>query len=71
MVPILLRKASPGPVMRKKPPTKNHIVGSARKRRVSPFRSQVFLRSSSSWVFIGAAAWSRGLEEWLAGLMVP
>lgn len=31
MVPRLLMKASPGPVTRKNPPARNHMVGSARK----------------------------------------
>ena len=48
MVPKLLMKASPGPVARKNPAIRNHMVGSVRKRRVSAFNSQVFLRSSSS-----------------------
>lgn len=40
-------KASPGPVVRKKPEARSHIVGSARKRRVSVSRSRVFLRADS------------------------
>ena len=47
IVPRLLMNASPGPVTRKKPAARSHIVGSIRKRRVSVFRSQVFLRRSS------------------------
>lgn len=37
-------KASPGPVVRKKPAARSHIVGSVRKRRVSVFRRRVFFR---------------------------
>lgn len=48
MVPRLLMNASPGPVTRKNPPARNHMVGSARKWRVSMFRSHAFLRISSS-----------------------
>ena len=48
MVPRLLMKASPGPVTRKKPAASHHMVGSIMKRRVSSFRSHVFLRASSS-----------------------
>ena len=47
-VPRLLMKASPGPVTRKKPAARNHIVWSPRKRRVSALRSHLFWRSSSS-----------------------
>ena len=48
MVPKLLMNVSQGPVARKNPAMKNHMVGSVRKRRVSAFKSQVFFRSSSS-----------------------
>ena len=48
MVPRLLMKASPGPVVRKKPAARSHIVGSVRKMRVSAFRTRVFLRVSES-----------------------
>ena len=47
MVPRLLMKASPGPVVRKKPAAMSHIAGSVRKMRVSVFRSMVFLRAGS------------------------
>lgn len=53
IVPRLLMKASPGPVVRKKPAVRSHIVGSVRKMRVSVFKSMVFLRAVSE---------SRGLE---------
>lgn len=62
MVPRLLIKASPGPVTRKKPAARNHIVGSPRKRRVSALRSQVFLRVSSSSCALMAAGSSS--ERW-------
>ena len=42
IVPTLLTKASPGPVVRKKPAARSHIVGSERKRRVSVLRRKVF-----------------------------
>ena len=52
MVPRLLMKASPGPVVRKKPAARSHSVGSVRKMRVSVFRSMFFLRTlSDSWGF--------------------
>lgn len=47
-------KASPGPVVRKKPEARSHIVGSARKRRVSVFRRRVFLRADSE---VGGLVW--------------
>ena len=57
MVPKLLIKASQGPVARKNPAMRNHMVGSVRKRRVSAFNSHVFLRSSSSsWAFAVASS---------------
>ena len=40
-------KASPGPVVRKKPAVMNHSAGSVRKMRVSVFKSIVFLRAES------------------------
>ena len=43
MVPRLLMKASPGPVVRKKPRARSHIVGSVRKMRVSALRRSIFL----------------------------
>ena len=46
-------KASPGPVVRKKPAARSHIVGSVRNMRVSVFKSMVFLRAESE---------SRGFE---------
>ena len=53
MVPRLLMKASPGPVVRKKPLARNHIVGSVRKMRVSTLSRRVFLNleseSGKSW----------------------
>lgn len=47
MVPTLLMKASPGPVVRKKPAAMSHMAGSVRKRRVSVLSSMVFLRAMS------------------------
>ena len=38
-------KASPGPVVRKKPAARSHIVGSVRKTRVPVFKSTVFFRA--------------------------
>ena len=56
IVPRLLIKASPGPVTRKKPAARSHIVGSRRKRRVSVFRSQNFLRRFSENSLVPADA---------------
>ncbi len=39
-------KASPGPVTRKKPAARSHMVGSWRKARVSALRRGGFLRGS-------------------------
>ena len=50
IVPRLFMKASPGPVVRKNPAAKNHILGSVRKRRVSVFRISVFLIAESEVV---------------------
>lgn len=47
IVPRLLMKASPGPVVRKKPAARSHIVGSVRKMRVSVFKTMVFLMAVS------------------------
>ncbi len=47
IVPRLLIKVSPEPVIRKKPATKSHMIRSLRKRRVSLFRTRVFLRPSN------------------------
>ena len=61
-------KASPGPVVRKKPEARSHIVGSARKRRVSVLRRKVFLRASSVlWVSWGLLPW----REEMGGVRVP
>lgn len=40
-------KASPGPVVRKKPAVSSHIEGSVRKMRVSVFKRMVFLYAVS------------------------
>ncbi len=47
-MPTLLMKASPGPVVRKNPPARSHMVGSVRKMRVSAFRRKVFLAAESA-----------------------
>ena len=70
MVPRLLMNASPGPVVRKKPAARSHIVGSVRKMRVSTLRRD-FLRARSegrrSW---GLLLW-REVVERVGGESVP
>lgn len=66
-------KASPGPVVRKKPAARNHIVGSRRKRRVSALRRRVFLRAEAAVSFL---LWWDVIDRlslsWVwGGVMVP
>ena len=51
IVPKLLIYVSIGPVTKKKPAARNHMVGSVRKFRVSALRSQVFFRMLSACDF--------------------
>lgn len=68
MVPRLLMKASPGPVVRKNPDARSHIVGSVRKRRVSVLRRRVFLKASS---VLGGSCDLLPWREGVDGVRVP
>ena len=71
IVPRLLMKASPGPVVRKNPEARSHIVGSVRKRRVSVLRTRVFFRAEEEvGRSEGLLPWNEDVER-AGGEMVP